>query len=76
MSAKADTADFKTQLPENKPNPIPPAAERALAEAAQRRLALDSKAEALQKSTEVNGRGGQDPVRYDDWEIKGIASDF
>ncbi len=25
---------------------------------------------------EVNGRGGLEPVRYDDWEVKGIASDF
>ncbi|MGA8447292.1 MAG: DUF1674 domain-containing protein, partial [Roseiarcus sp.] len=25
---------------------------------------------------EFNGRGGPDPVRYGDWEVKGLASDF
>ena len=25
---------------------------------------------------EVNGRDGPEPVRYGDWEVKGIASDF
>ena len=25
---------------------------------------------------ELNGRGGPDPVRYGDWEVKGLASDF
>ena len=25
---------------------------------------------------EINGRDGPDPVRYGDWEVKGIASDF
>ena len=25
---------------------------------------------------EAGGRGGLDPVRYGDWEIKGIAVDF
>ena len=30
----------------------------------------------LERDREVNGRGGLEPVRYDDWEVKGIASDF
>ena len=25
---------------------------------------------------EKNGRGGLEPTRYGDWEVKGIASDF
>jgi hypothetical protein len=25
---------------------------------------------------EVAGRGGLDPARYGDWEIKGLTSDF
>ncbi|MFX7571066.1 DUF1674 domain-containing protein, partial [Acinetobacter baumannii] len=25
---------------------------------------------------ELQGRGGLEPVRYGDWEIKGIACDF
>ena len=26
--------------------------------------------------TEVKGRGGLEPTRYGDWEVKGITSDF
>jgi hypothetical protein len=48
--------------------PISPAAERALAEAAARRAERDRAA--------AHGRGGLDPVRYGDWEVKGIATDF
>src|SRR4051794_21400753 len=60
-------------------DPIPPkkplteAAARALAEAAARRRALDEKAAA---PPEKGGRGGLDPARYGDWEIKGLTSDF
>lgn len=53
---------------------LSPAARRALAEAEARR------AEALKREaalpTEIGGRGGNDPVRYGDWEVKGMASDF
>ena len=52
--------------------PIPAAAERALAEAAARRAARG----AAQSPQESQGRDGLDPVRYGDWEVKGIASDF
>ena len=55
---------------------LTPAALRALAEAAHRRAALEAKSAALAKTAELDGRGGLDPVRYDDWEVKGIASDF
>lgn len=55
---------------------LPPAAERALAEAAARRAAIVAKAADLGSTREINGRGGLEPVRYDDWEVKGIASDF
>ena len=55
---------------------IPPEARRALDEAAGRRAALDARAAGLAASREHHGRGGLDPVRYDDWEIKGRASDF
>lgn len=55
---------------------LSPAAERALAEAAERRAALDRRAKALAAQREINGRAGPDPVRYEDWENKGIASDF
>jgi hypothetical protein len=53
-----------------------PAAQRALAEAEERRAAIDAKAAELTGAREINGRGGLEPVRYDDWEVKGIASDF
>ena len=50
------------------------AAKRALAEAAVRRsAALNSSSPTL---PEVRGRGGLEPVRYGDWEIKGLTSDF
>lgn len=55
---------------------LSPAAQRALAEAEERRAAIDAKAAELAATREVNGRGGLEPVRYDDWEVKGIASDF
>ncbi|PZN99021.1 MAG: DUF1674 domain-containing protein [Hyphomicrobiales bacterium] len=55
---------------------LSPAAERALAEAEARRGAIDAKTAELTGAREINGRGGLEPVRYDDWEVKGIASDF
>ena len=55
---------------------LSPAARRALAEAEARRAAIDAKAAEVTGAREINGRGGLEPVRYDDWEVKGIASDF
>lgn len=49
------------------------AAKRALAEAAERRRHHGNRAA---EPKEANGRGGLDPVRYGDWEVKGIATDF
>ncbi len=52
---------------------LPPAARRALAEAEERR----KRAEKLKaRPRELGGRDGPDPVRYGDWEKKGIAIDF
>lgn len=60
-------------LPDRKP--LPPAAQRALAEAeARRRAAAAAHAEAAPK--ELQGPKGPEPTRYGDWERKGIASDF
>jgi hypothetical protein len=53
---------------------LSPAAQRALAEAAQRRAEIDRK--LAERPEEFNGRKGPDPTRYGDWEVKGIASDF
>ncbi|MFN3845481.1 MAG: DUF1674 domain-containing protein [Paracoccaceae bacterium] len=51
---------------------LPPEAIRALAEAQERRRTT----EALKLPTELGGRNGPEPVRYGDWEKKGIAIDF
>ena len=53
---------------------LPDAARRALDEAEARRAAALEREAALPK--EVGGRGGNDPARYGDWEVKGMASDF
>ena len=52
--------------------PLPPEAVRALAEAEERRK--KAIIEVLPK--ELGGRDGPEPVRYGDWERKGIAIDF
>ena len=52
--------------------PMPPAALRALAEAEARRAANP----APTLPAELAGRQGPEPVRYGDWEKKGIAIDF
>jgi hypothetical protein len=59
------------ELAAEKQTRIKAAAARALAEAAAR--AAKSNPE-LPK--ELGGRDGPDPVRYGDWEKKGIAIDF
>lgn len=51
---------------------LPPAAKRALAEAEERRKA----AKEVERDRELGGRDGPEPVRYGDWEKKGIAVDF
>ena len=51
---------------------LPPDAQRALAEAEERRRA----AAALDLPPELGGRKGPEPVRYGDWERKGLAIDF
>jgi hypothetical protein len=52
---------------------LPPAAKRALAEAEARRQAEAAKAPL---PPELGGRDGPEPVRYGDWEKKGLAVDF
>ena len=59
-------------MPDTPAPNLPPAAERALAEAETRRLA-DTKP-AL--PPELGGPKGLEPVRYGDWERKGLAVDF
>ncbi len=52
------------------PKVLTPEAQRALAEAAERR----SEAEKL--AAEHGGPEGPEPTRYGDWERKGVAVDF
>ena len=54
------------------PPPLPAAARRALEEAAARR----AKAAPAPPPLELGGRDGPEPVRFGDWERKGIAIDF
>ena len=49
-------------------------AERALDEAKKRRAEKDNNINKM--LAEKKGRGGLEPTRYGDWEVKGIASDF
>ncbi len=51
---------------------LPPEALRALAEAEARRKA----AAGPDLPPELGGRKGPEPVRYGDWEKKGLAIDF
>lgn len=51
---------------------LPEAAKRALAEAEARRAA----GKPGEMPLELGGRDGPEPVRYGDWEKKGIAVDF
>ena len=54
--------------------PLTPEAQRALAEAEERRQRQTARLTDAAK--EVGGRNGPDPVRFGDWEKGGIASDF
>ena len=51
---------------------LPAAAKRALKEAKERH----AKADLVKRPAELGGRKGPEPVRYGDWERKGIAVDF
>jgi hypothetical protein len=48
------------------------AAQRALAEAEERR----KRQQSLNLPEELGGRGGAEPARFGDWEINGRAIDF
>ncbi len=72
--AGSTTADAPRRASGSAGRFLSPAAERALMEAAARRAEIDRR--QAEAAKEVKGRGGLDPVRYGDWEIKGLASDF
>ena len=49
-------------------------AQQALEEAEKRRE--EERAKFDKRPVELKGRGGLEPTRFGDWEVKGIASDF
>ncbi|CAG1001390.1 MAG: DUF1674 domain-containing protein [Rhizobiaceae bacterium] len=53
---------------------LSPAAQRALAEAETRRE--EYRRYEASRPKEIGGRGGHEPGRYGDWEVKGLAADF
>lgn len=73
MTGTARTQTTASQEPEGAPRQLTPEAQRALAEAEERRKA---RAPDPDRPAENGGRSGPDPVRYGDWENGGIASDF
>ena len=70
---KDDRPDLDAPLESAKPaaRDLPPAALKALKEAEARGAKTQPVA-----PRELNGRSGLDPLRYGDWEVKGIVSDF
>lgn len=72
---KGESEDFAGEAaPKRRFEDLPPAAQRALKEAQSRREKIDAFEEAMPR--EIDGRGGREPVRYGDWEKKGLAIDF
>ena len=72
----APSPDQNRRASPEPPRVLTPEAERALAEAEERRRLADSREAANPRPAEVGGRAGPDPTRYGDWEKNGIASDF
>ena len=68
--ARPPMSDTTPEPPPGAPG-LPAAARRALAEAEERRRQATP---PLPK--ELGGRDGPEPVRYGDWEKKGLAIDF
>ena len=64
--------DNTTDKDVKKVKQLSPAAQRALQEAEERRRQQAD----LQLPPETGGRGGAEPVRFGDYEIKGRAIDF
>lgn len=77
-TAVATTAvlTIRSAMAEEPGKPINEAAARALAEAERRRAEYRRREAELAATREHAGRGGPDPVRYGDWENKGLTSDF
>lgn len=71
MTEKCESSEEPTVAPARE---LSAPAKRALAEAEERRrLYLEAEASI---PAEHGGRGGLEPGRYGDWEVKGLTSDF
>ncbi len=55
---------------------LPPAAQRALAEAEERRKAAAEAEQTEERPKELGGPKGEEPTRFGDWERGGRAVDF
>lgn len=73
QSSTPPQADNDDQRPRPSFDQLPPAAQRALKEAEARHAAEKA---AADQPREIGGRGGKDPARFGDWEIKGRTIDF
>ena len=73
-----EVSEPKTEepAPQRRFEDLPPAAQRALMEAEERRKERDALKVSANRPKEMGGRGGLDPSRYDDYEIGGRAIDF
>lgn len=72
-SSREPSADETAAIPGAAPGKqLSPEAMRALLEAEARRQA----APRQELPTEIDGRDGEEPTRYGDWEKKGLAVDF
>ncbi len=72
MTDKFNETDINDNVAPRKLDDLPAAAQRALKEAEARRASEN--VEKLPR--EIGGRGGKDPARFGDWEIKGRTIDF
>ncbi len=72
-----DGETIETEAEALPPKLLTPAAQRALAEAEERRAAgLRGGLAEARLAKEFQGPKGPEPTRYGDWETKGIISDF
>ena len=60
--------------PDTGRKPLTPAAQRALAEAEERRRQAAANAKPMEK--EYQGPKGPEPTRYGDWQFNGKVTDF
>ncbi|QKV20093.1 DUF1674 domain-containing protein [Oricola thermophila] len=74
MNESGSDRQDETATPARRLEDLPPAARRALREAEERRAGATPGDGGQPR--EIGGRGGKDPARYGDWEVKGIAVDF